>query len=167
MTAPFTHIVIVHLPVVGLIFTLAVTLLGLFFDDRRLILIGCAFTVCCAIGAAVAYGSGPPAFDQVRGGFDKTTVALAEQHAIVGRAAFIGAILAGVVALQGLLRTAADDGPSPWLVRGLAALLIVVAGLMAWTAHLGGGIRHPEARPRPTESAWRSNTPLSDGNLLA
>jgi len=146
MTAPYTHIVIVHLPVVGLIFTLAVTLLGLFLDDRRLILIGCAFTVMCAVGAAVAYGSGPPAFDQLRGGLDKTTVALAEKHAIVGRAAFIGAILAGVVALQGLLRTAAADGPSPWLVRVLAALLIIVTGLMAWTAHLGGGIRHPEAR---------------------
>jgi len=146
MTAPYTHIVIVHLPVVGLIFTLAVTLLGLFLDDRRLILIGCAFTVMCAVGAAVAYGSGPPAFDQLRGGLDKTTVALAEQHAIVGRAAFIGAVLAGVVALQGLLRTAAADGPSPWLVRVLAALLIIVTGLMAWTAHLGGGIRHPEAR---------------------
>jgi len=145
MTAAYTHIVIVHLPVVGLIFTVAVTLLGLFFNDRRLILIGCAFTVVCAVGSAVAYGSGPPAFDQLRGGLDKATMELAEQHAVIGRAAFIGAILAGIVALQGLLRTAADDGPSPWLVRGLAVLLIVVAGLMAWTAHLGGGIRHPEA----------------------
>ncbi len=146
LTAAYTHIVIGHLPVVGLIFTLVVTLLGLFFSDRRLILIGCAFTVVCAIGAVIAYGSGPPAFDQLRGGLDKATVELAEQHAVIGRAAFIGAILAGIVALQGLLRTAADDGPSPWLGRGLAALLIVVAGLMAWTAHLGGGIRHPEAR---------------------
>lgn len=150
MTAAYTHIIIVHLPVVGLMFTLAVTLLGLFFNDRRLILIGCAFTVVCALGAVVAYGSGPTALEQVRGGFDKATVTLAEEHAVIGRAAFIGAIFAGIVALQGLLRTAADDGPSPWLVRGLVILLIIVAGLMAWTAHLGGGIRHPEARRTST-----------------
>ena len=156
MTAAYTHIVIVHLPVVGLIFTLAVTLLGLFFDDRRLILIGCAFTVMCAVGTAVAYGSGPPAFDQLRGGLDKAAVEIAEQHAVIGRTAFIGAVLAGVVALQGLLRTAAADGPSPWLVRVLAALLIVVTGLMAWTAHLGGGIRHPEARKQTTPETQRS-----------
>jgi len=153
MTAAYTHIVIVHLPVVGLFFTLVITLLGLFFSDRRLILIACAFTVACAIGAVIAYGSGPPALEQLRGGLDKSTVALAEEHAVVGRAAFIGAILAGIVALQGLLRTAADDGLSPWLVRGLAVLLIVVAGLMAWTAHLGGGIRHPEARGKSSPVA--------------
>ena len=149
MTAAYTHIVIVHLPVIGVMFTLAVMLLGLFFSDRRLILIGCAFAVVCAVGAAVAYGSGPPAFEQLRGGLDDATLELAERHALVGRAAFIGAIFAGIVALQGLLRTAADDGPSPWLARGLAVLLIIVAGLMAWTAHLGGGIRHPEARNQP------------------
>lgn len=152
MTAAYTHIVIVHLPVVGLVFTLAVTLLGLFFNDRRLILIGCAFTVACAVGAVIAYGSGPPALEQIRGGLDKATVALAEEHAVIGRAAFIGAVLAGIVALQGLLRSSAGDGPSPWLVRGLAILLLVVAGLMAWTAHLGGGIRHPEARTQSTSN---------------
>lgn len=153
MTAAYTHIVIVHLPVVGLVFTLVVMLLGLFFTDRRLILTGCAFTVVCAVGAVIAYGSGPPALEQLRAGFDNATVALAEQHAVIGRAAFIGAILAGIVALQALLRTAADEGPSPWLVRGLAALLIVVAVLMAWTAHLGGGIRHPEVRGESSSAA--------------
>lgn len=126
--------------------TLAVILLGLFFKGRRLILIGFAFTVACAVGTVVSYGSGPPALDQIRGKLDKTTVTLAGEHAVVGRAASIGAVLAGIVAFQGLLRNAADDDPSPWLVRSLAVLLIIVAGLMAWTAHLGGGIRHPEAR---------------------
>lgn len=150
MTAAYTHLVFVHLPVVGLLFTLAVMVLGLVFVDRRLVLIGCGFTVVCSVGAVVAYGSGPTALEQLQVGFDKETIALAEQHAVIGRASFIGAILAGVVALQGLLRTAADEGPSPWFVRGLTVLLLVVACLMAWTAHLGGGIRHPEARSGST-----------------
>ena len=158
MTAAYTHIVFVHLPVVGLMFTLAVLLLGLFFKDRRLTVIGFAFALACAGGAVVAYGTGPPALDQIRGALDKNTVTLAEQHAVIGRAAFIGAALAGIVALQGLLRNAADDGPSPWLVRGLAILLIIVAGLMAWTAHLGGGIRHPEARDQST-TEFRGSQP--------
>lgn len=127
--------------------TLAVILLGLFFKGRRLILIGFAFTVACAVGTVVSYGSGPPALDQIRGKLDKTTVTLTEEHAVIGRAASIGAVLAGIVGFQGLLRNATDDDdPSPWLVRSLAALQIIVAGLTAWTAHLGGGIRHPEAR---------------------
>ena len=146
MTSAYVHIVIVHLPVVGLFFTLVVSLLGLYFKDQRLILIGCAFTIVCALGAVVAYGSGPPALEHIQGGLDQATMSLAEEHAVMGRAAFITMILAGLIALQGLLRTAADDGPPPWLVRGLAILLVITAGLMAWTAHLGGGVRHPEAR---------------------
>ena len=146
MSPAYLHLVIVHLPVVGLMLTLVIMVLGLIFTDRRLVLIGCAFTVICSIGAIVAYASGPPALEQLRGSFDKATIAVAEHHAVIGRAAFIAAILAGVVSLQGLLRTAAGEDPTPWLVRGLLVLLIVVACLMAWTAHLGGGIRHPEAR---------------------
>lgn len=155
MTAAYVHVVIVHLPVVGFLFTFVLTLLGLLFRDRRLVLIGCSFALVCAVGAAVAYGSGPPAFEQLRDGFDGETRDMAQYHAVIGRAAFIGAIVAGLLALQALLRSAADDGPSPWLARSLVLILLVVAVTMAWAARLGGVLRHPEARSAPQEAEAR------------
>jgi uncharacterized membrane protein len=146
MSAAFLHVLVVHLPVIGVLFTLAVLTVGAVANDRRIILMGWVFLVVCAVGAAVAYGSGPPAFESLKNGLDDPTRELAEQHAVIGRAAFILMVLAGIIALQGLLRTASAEQPSRWLVRGLIALLLVAAVLLGWTAHLGGGIRHPEAR---------------------
>ena len=146
MSAALTHVVFVHLPVIGVLFTLVIAIIGAITGDRRMIFTGWIFVVVCAIGAAVAYGSGPPAFEQLKTGFDQETRAIAEQHALVGRAAFLGAVLSGIVALQALLRTAAAEEPSRWLIRGLVGVLLVVAVLLAWAAHLGGSIRHPEAR---------------------
>lgn len=161
MTAALTHVLVVHLPVIGVFFTLAVALIGAATGDRRMIFTGWVFLVVCAVGAAVAYGSGPPAFEQLKAGFDEATRELAERHALVSRAAFMATILAGLVALQALLRTAAAEEPSPWLVRGLAAFLLVVAGLLVWAAHLGGSIRHQEARIGANNARTESRAPCA------
>jgi len=146
MSAALLHVVVVHVPVVGVFFTLAVLIIGAITHDRRFVLTGFAFVIVCATGAAIAYASGPPAYEQLKPNADPIIRDLAERHAMIGRAAFIVTTLAGLVAIQSLLRTASDREPSRWLTRALAALILVAAGLLVWTAHLGGALRHPAAR---------------------
>ena len=153
MNPVYAHVLIVHLPVVGTLFTFAVLVFAAAVGDRRTVLFGCALAVVCAAAAAAAYGTGPPAYEVVGAAVDEPTRALAEQHAVMGRVAFVLGIVAGIIALQALLRAAAAEDPSPWVVRALAALLLLLAGILSWTAHLGGGIAHPEARSGPTSSA--------------
>jgi len=146
MNPVYTHILIVHVPVVGALFSLTVVAVGTALRDRRIELLGCALTVVCAIAAAAAYGTGPPAYEALEPQMAESTRALAEQHALVGRGAFILTLLTGIVALQVLLRTAAAEMPSPWVMRGIVVLLLLLAGTLTWSAHLGGMIAHPEAR---------------------
>lgn len=146
MNPVYAHILIVHVPVVGALFTLAVMIAGAVIGDRKMTLLGCGFTVICAATAAVAYGTGPPAYETVAPTLSESTKELAEQHALLGRAAFIITLLTGVVALQVILRTAAAESPSPWVTRVLIALLVALAAILIWTAKLGGGIAHPHAR---------------------
>ncbi len=152
MNPVYAHIMIVHVPVVGVVFTIAVMLFGAITGERKIALFGCALTVVCAVAAIAAYATGPPAYESVESTLDEPTRTLAERHAVAGRAAFILTLLAGIVALQALLRTAAAEMPSPWLIRGLAVLLLVLAGILGWTAHLGGGLAHPESRSSESSS---------------
>ena len=72
--------------------------------------------------------------------------ALVESHAMIGRAGFIAAVLTGAVALVGLLQELQGEAAHRFLRWGLAFAMGTVVWLMAWAAHLGGRIRHPEVR---------------------
>jgi uncharacterized membrane protein len=68
--------------------------------------------------------------------------ALVEQHETAALIATIGMSLLGIAALIGLLRRQ----PRQWYPKAVLLGALLVAGLMAWTANLGGQIRHTEIR---------------------
>lgn len=146
MNATHIHLVAVHVPVVGAFFALAVLGIGMILEDRRFMLTGTAFTLVCAAAAVVAYTTGPMAFRSLGTSFDPETAAIAVQHGVIARAAFMAMALAGLIAIQVLLRSGGGEPLSKWAVRALMVTLIISAGLISWAAHLGGTIRHPEAR---------------------
>jgi len=60
------------------------------------------------------------------------------------------AVFDGAVADVDRVRVTQDSHIGRFLLGGLAAVAIVAAGLMAWTAFLGGRVRHTEIRPGET-----------------
>ncbi len=68
MNPVYAHILIVHVPVVGVVFTLAVMVFGAVTGERKTALFGCALTVICALAAVAAYATGPPAYEVCRSG---------------------------------------------------------------------------------------------------
>jgi len=148
MSAVHLHLAVVHLPVVGCLFVAVLLAVAVWRRSDLLFTTAACLLVACAVGAAVAYYSGPPAYEQVRPRLvDGEEVV--ERHALLGRASFVGMVLLGVLAIQALLRSAAADGPPPWLRWALLAGTLLMCWLLAWTAHLGGAVRHDELRDRP------------------
>jgi uncharacterized membrane protein len=143
------HVVVVHVPVVGLLFAALTALAAAVWDDRRLMILALAFTALCAIAGVVAYGSGPAAYERLRAGLEPADIAMADGHAILGKISFAALVLLGVGVLQTALRWSGGTPPPRWASWALTAVLFLAAALLAYTAHLGGGIRHPEVRANP------------------
>lgn len=148
MTATELHLAIVHLPVVGCWFVAVLLAVAIWRRSELLFLTAAGLLLLCTAGAVTAYYSGPPAYEQVKSRLVAGEEAV-EQHAVLGRAAFVGMVLLAVLALQAVLRTAAGEDAARWLRWALLVGTLLLCWLLAWTAHLGGAVRHDELRDRP------------------
>ena len=145
MTAAALHLIVVHLPVVACPLTLLLLLVAHQQRSDLLFKLGYSSIIGCAVAAAVAYYSGPEAYEQLEE-ILVTHKSWVEQHAVIARAAFVVLIINAVLAIQALLQFAQDEPPARWLRWLIAIFLLAVCYLLAWSAHLGGEIRHTEIR---------------------
>lgn len=78
---------------------------------------------------------------------------LIEQHEEAAGVALGGVLAVGVVALAGLIWFRGQRLMPAWF--GVITLMgaLVVSGLMAWTANLGGQVRHTEIRSAASGAA--------------
>ena len=86
MSWPQLHLALVHIPVVGALFSLVLFALSLRFRSDLVFRIACGFTVFCAVAAAFSYFSGGEAFELLKVDLDDDVV---EEHALVARGAFL------------------------------------------------------------------------------
>jgi len=145
MNAAQVHLVVVHLPVVGCPVALILLILAQVRKDDFLFKLACGFLLACTGFSAIAYYSGPPAYELLQAKFnvEKDYV---EGHAVLARAAFFSMIVLGVAVLNALLQFLQGEQPARWLKWGLLIATVGVCYLFAWSAHQGGLIRHPEIR---------------------
>ncbi len=145
MSAAHLHLTIVHLPVVGVPLALAMLAFGHLRGHEVLLRFGYGVLVACGALSIVAFYSGPPTYELLESELlpQKEQV---EQHAVLGRAAFIGGVLVAVLAIQALLQFLQDEPPARWLRVTIFLGALVLTYLLVWSAHLGGGIRHPEVQ---------------------
>ncbi|MBW8768870.1 MAG: hypothetical protein JF589_03855 [Gemmatimonadetes bacterium] len=144
------HLLVNHAPVFGSIFALVLLLASFIWAPdalRRAALVALIFT---ALAAVVADLSGDPAEDAIRG-FPGVQRAVIHEHEEFADKSYIAASIVGVLALIGLVRyrrAPVTQGVAFTALAGAA----VVSGMMAWTALLGGRVRHTEVRPGATEA---------------
>jgi uncharacterized membrane protein len=145
MNMAHLHLILNHLPVLGPVFGLVILAIGLGKKNDALKRLALGVLVISALVAVPAYLTGEPAEDGVKG-VAGVAGNLIEQHEEAAGVAFGGVIGLGVVALAGLVMFRRGRPVAGWL--GVIALLgsLVVSGLMAYTANLGGQIHHPEIR---------------------
>lgn len=146
MNAAHLHLALNHLPVVGLLFALALIVVALRTRSPELARVALWSLVVVAVLGLLAYLTGEGAEEVVErlAGVSEAAIESHEEAALVA-VLLVGGL--GALAGAGLWLQAQGDGlRRGFLVLTLAATLLV-AGWMAWTANLGGRIRHAEIRP--------------------
>jgi len=143
MNGAHLHLMINHVPVLGTVFGLVLLAVGLWCKSEDLKKAALGTFVIVAVAAVVTYLTGEPAE-----GIVKKVPGLAEEqfgrHEDFAGAAMAGSVVVGVAALVGLLWFHGTRPMKPWFASILLLGALVVAGLMGYTAYLGGLIRHTE-----------------------
>lgn len=140
------HLLINHIPVLGVGFGILLWLIGMARRSEELKKVSLAIFAALAVFTVIVFMTGSPAAKEVRH-IPEVSVAIIHRHS---NAALISTIAMGILGTLslGALLVFRHSRPLP-VKAGWALLLLalVVQGLMAWTANLGGQIRHTEIRP--------------------
>jgi hypothetical protein len=152
MNPAHLHLLLTHLPVLGAIFAvplLATALLTRCTAVRRMAL---GAVVVVALLGLPTYFTGEAAEDAVEG-LPGVSEALVERHEEAAARALAALEVAGAVALLGLALTLRARQVPAWILLATLLVTAVGAGLLGWTANLGGQIRHIEIRAGAAASA--------------
>ncbi len=143
MNAAHLHLMINHLPVLGTVFGLLLLAAGTWRKSEELKRAALATFVLVALAAIATYLTGEPAEDVAKKGANFAG-AFFEKHEDLAGAAMAGSVVIGVAALFGLVWYQGPRLMKPWFGTLVLVAALVVTGLMAYTAYLGGRIGHPE-----------------------
>lgn len=144
MNEAHLHLTLVHGPVAGILF--GVVLLAFALWRRNDLLARVSFVSFIVVGllATMLYFTGEGAEEIVEGlaGVSHDVIEAHEEAAVWALWSSLGL---GLVSLGGLLGYRRRNLPS-WLLTTVFVGSLVVGGVIAWTANLGGQISHPEIR---------------------
>jgi hypothetical protein len=146
MNGAHLHLLMHHAPVLGTFFGLALLAFATWKRSVELRKAALGTFVIAALAAVANYLTGEPAEDVVKG-LPGISAALIDRHDDAAGIALGGAIALSVLALGGLIWFRRGKPIKNWFSTLALAAAILVTGLMAWTASLGGQIRHTEIRP--------------------
>jgi uncharacterized membrane protein len=140
------HLLLNHVPVLGVWFALAWMLAALILRNAVMVRSSWVALIVCALAAIPVYLTGEPA-EEIVEGLPGVSKAILEQHEDIGKIAFIGMEVLGALALGALAVSWRNE---KWL-RPLAVTLVLLTTLcgavLGYTAYLGGQVRHSEIRP--------------------
>ena len=154
MNGAHLHLLLNHIPVLGTIFGLALLAFAVWRGSEDVKKAALGTFVIVGLLTIPTYLTGDPAWHTVKG-LPGVSASVFHRHDNAASIAFTGSSILGVLALGGLIWF---RGGKP-VKRSFAALVlaaaVIVSGLMAWTANLGGQIRHTEIRTSAVTDANR------------
>lgn len=153
MNLAHLHLMLNHIPLVGIGFVMLLLIIALIMKNSVLINISLIFVVIVALWAIPAYLTGEPA-EEIVEDMPGVSERMIDEHEEFAEVAFIFIEAVGVLALLTIIvrRYSLKTGKILTLITLLG--IIIGGGLIAWTANLGGKINHPEIR---SDSAFLSS----------
>ena len=142
MNAAHLHLLLNHIPVLGAIGLTLLFLIAAVRRDSPLARLTLVFSVVLAATSLAVFLTGEPAEEVVEDIAGVATNAI-EEHEEAALAATIAFGILGLLAVVPLAAFRRRELPRWVMVGGLIGA-VSVAGLMGWTANLGGQIRHTE-----------------------
>lgn len=137
------HLMLNHLPVLGIPFGLLTLAYGVRKNQQEFLKFALMLFAALAVLTLPVFFSGDGAEDVIENA-PGISGALIETHEEAATAALVGCEVLGILAFAGLLRfRQRPEYPRPFVMT-IAIIGIVTAAILAYTAHAGGQIRHPE-----------------------
>ncbi|MBU1708168.1 hypothetical protein KKG05_10345 [bacterium] len=156
MNSAHIHLILNHIPVIGLGFAALLLLYGLVKKSTDVVRASFLMYVLVALGTIAVFLSGLGAEDVVEGmpQIYKPMIEVHEEAAIVS---LIGVLLIGIVVLVTLI-SARSRPISRKIAVFVLALSVLVGLFVGYTSNLGAKIHHPEVRanfvPPPEHVNW-------------
>jgi len=148
MNGAHVHLIVTHLPVLGVGFGTALLAVGLLGKHRVVQQTALCVLVLAGLAAGAAFLTGEGAEEAIESTLG-TAKPYLEEHEEAGLIGLVVAAISGVMALV-VLASGRKGRP---ISKGLAVFNLVFAlaasGALAWVANLGGQIGHPEIRSGP------------------
>jgi len=150
------HLMASHLPVIGILFLIPLLLIALVRKSDEVSRLALWAAAGIALSSVVVYLTGEPTEEGVErlGGISK---AMIERHEEIALISTVALVVFGVVALVTLFRMRGRLLSRGIVVSALVGV-IALSGAFAWTANLGGQIRHSEI------TASRATAVMPDGD---
>ncbi|MBI2890631.1 MAG: hypothetical protein HYY13_07585 [Nitrospirae bacterium] len=166
------HLMVNHVPVIGMLFALALWIASWSAGSRHLrnaALVGFVF---CALAAGAANLTGEEAEEAIERlqGVSKNLI---EGHEEAAEPAWIATVILGVFSLAGVALYLRKEALPRWLAGPITLGAVVACILMLRAANQGGLIRHPEIQGGLTsamqggESAGGAGAPEAGGETEA
>jgi uncharacterized membrane protein len=145
MSEAHWHLIVSHLPVLGVPFGAALLVAGLVRRSVTLQRTGLTVLMLAGVAAGIAYLTGESAEHAVERMADRPE-AVIEAHEEAALIALVGAGLLGLFSAAALWRLRRNPAGNAW-GKSAVVLAVGVAVVLGWAANLGGRIAHPEIRP--------------------
>ena len=156
------HLLLNHIPVMGVLFGLLVLLIGFYWKNDQVKRASFVVLVVAALAAGVVYLNGESA-EEVVEGMPGVTETVIEPHESAALWALILTALTGVLAILGLYAGRGARRLSTPLTMAILLLVLISGVAMARTANLGGKIRHTEIRgASATTDTMQAETEVED-----
>ena len=143
MNLTHVHLITNHIPVIGTGIGILILLLGMYRKSLEVQFAAYFILIASTFGAIIAYFSGEPAIESVEYIFDVSERSI-EAHADAARITFFSMLILAMMSLIAMLIIT----KKPLRASAFAQIVLLVAaisfGLAAYTANLGGKIRHTE-----------------------
>ena len=151
MSTVHLHLLLNHIPVVGSLVAVVLFATAFFFKETVSTKFALAFTAAIAVVAVAVYFTGGAAEDAVENLAGVTETAIS-RHEEAAEMTTIAIGIFGALSALALFMARAKRAPR-WLALSGLVGSIAVSGLMAWTANLGGQIRHTEIQSGATSNS--------------
>jgi uncharacterized membrane protein len=146
----YFHVVINHFPIVGVIIGTLLLAVGMIFKNRGVEISGLGTIVFAALTAIVAYMSGDPAADVVRG-FPDVLKSLVSRHENIATIGMYLMVPAGLMAASSLYSIWKKDKAVHFFIIITLVFSLISSGTMVYIGRTGGQIRHTEFRNEATK----------------
>lgn len=145
MSIAHWHLVLVHLPILGVPLGLLLLSLGLLRRNEDLRRLACVGFMICAMAAWLAQQTGEGAEEQIehRPAFSESAV---HQHEEMAEKSTTITIILALVATGVLIQSLRGKTLPPAVTPLILTLAVVSSGMLFYTGALGGQVGHPEIR---------------------